>query len=368
MVLCKKNVILLCVYEHSMIRKFYYTTFGGVRKNSKLALYLQGAWLMLQPKWFYVRKAKALCAAYDAMQGHEKEELDWRINYYCALPDTLIVDKEILPCLGDSHLMVDHKKQYLSDIASIRGRLAGPISYFFDSYEYSRCFPQNLRWMIRGGDVNRDQEYPSIAKSRPVLSEGMCSNNVLLKLNRIRHFIFFDDPFRWEDKKPIVLFRGAVVNKPRRQQFVDMWVDSPLCDIADTSQPGVRGMSIYDHLRYRYIMSLEGNDVASNLKWVMSSNSIAVMPRPTCETWFMEGRLVGGKHYIEIAPDYHDLQEKILYYESHPDQAKAIIRNAHEWVAMFKDTERERMVSMMVMRRYLEKLNGVQIFSSSPQP
>ena len=29
-------------------------------------------------------------------------------------------------------------------------------------------------------------------------------------------------------------------------------------------------ISIYDHLKYKYVMALEGNDVASNLKWIMS--------------------------------------------------------------------------------------------------
>ena len=52
----------------------------------------------------------------------------------------------------------------------------------------------------------------------------------------------------------------------------------------------------------------------------MSSNSIAVMPKPTIETWFMESKLEGGKHYIEIAPDYHDLEAKLTYYIAHPEE------------------------------------------------
>lgn len=58
--------------------------------------------------------------------------------------------------------------------------------------------------------------------------------------------------------------------------------------------------TIREHLDYKFIMAIEGNDVASNLKWVMSSNSLAVMPRPTCETWFMEGTLIPDYHYIEV--------------------------------------------------------------------
>ena len=51
------------------------------------------------------------------------------------------------------------------------------------------------------------------------------------------------------------------------------------------------------------ILKKEGVDVATNLKWVMSSNSIAVMPRPKIESWFMENKLIPEKHYIEIKED-----------------------------------------------------------------
>ena len=49
----------------------------------------------------------------------------------------------------------------------------------------------------------------------------------------------------------------------------------------------------------------------------MSSNSVAVMPRPKYESWFMEGRLQPGVHYIEIKDDYSDLEDKIQYYSTH---------------------------------------------------
>ena len=111
-------------------------------------------------------------------------------------------------------------------------------------------------------------------------------------------------------------------------------------------------MTIEEHLDYKFIMSLEGNDVASNLKWVMSSNSIAVMPKPTCETWFMEGTLIPNYHYIEIKPDFSDLIEKLEYYIAHPDEAEEIIRHAHEYVDKFLNRRRERIISWLVMDRY----------------
>ena len=112
--------------------------------------------------------------------------------------------------------------------------------------------------------------------------------------------------------------------------------------------------TIREHLDYKFIMALEGNDVASNLKWVMSSNSIAVMTRPTCETWFMEGKLIPDYHYIEIKDDLSDLEEKLTYYINHPVEAEQIVKHAHEYVAQFFDAERERLISLLVMDKYFQ--------------
>ena len=88
------------------------------------------------------------------------------------------------------------------------------------------------------------------------------------------------------------------------------------------------------------------------MKWVMSTNSIAVMPRPTYETWFMEGSLIPNYHYIEIKKDYSDLPERLQYYIDHPEEAEAIARHAHEYIAQFKDKKRERLISLLVLQKY----------------
>ena len=102
-------------------------------------------------------------------------------------------------------------------------------------------------------------------------------------------------------------------------------------------------------------MTFEGNDIASNIRWVMSTNSIAVMPRPRNESWFMEGRLRPGYHYIEVRDDYSDLEEKIDYYIAHPEQAQQIIDQANDFARQFYDSRRERFISLLVMKKYFEK-------------
>jgi hypothetical protein len=62
---------------------------------------------------------------------------------------------------------------------------------------------------------------------------------------------------------------------------------------------------------YRYIISVEGNDVSTNLKWAMASGSVVIMPTPRVETFFREGVLQPYVHYLPIAGDAHDLEIKI---------------------------------------------------------
>lgn len=279
----------------------------------------------------------------------EREYITMRTNYYCKYntPFSLPEDSPTL-----KNFSYKRREAY-------RGINVSSV-YFFDAYKYVRAFSHKYHWVYRPGDVNTIQDVPSIVKSRPISADNANRNNILLKLNKVRHYIWVKDPISWEDKKSVILFRGDVNNKPSRKAFLKMWQHHPLCDLA------ARGdMSIYEHLKYKYIMALEGNDVASNLKWLMSSNSIAVMPRPTCETWFMEGKLIPDYHYIAISDDYHDLIERITYYEEHPEEAKAIIHHAHDWVQQFQDEKRENLISMMVLQKYfkLSTTNRMKDFS-----
>jgi len=71
----------------------------------------------------------------------------------------------------------------------------------------------------------------------------------------------------------------------------------------------------------------------------------------------MEGTLIPNYHYIEVKEDFSDLEERLNYYIAHPDEAEAIIRHAHEFVAQFKDQKREKLVSLFVLKKYFDITN-----------
>ena len=89
----------------------------------------------------------------------------------------------------------------------------------------------------------------------------------------------------------------------------------------------------------------------------MSSNSVAVMPKPKYESWFMEGKLIPDYHYIQIKDDYSDLEEKINYYIKNTDKLKIISKNANEYISQFKDKESEKIISILVMEKFFSLTN-----------
>ena len=308
-------------------------------KNSNLKFYVTGYARHLIPKWLYT---SLLGSKLRTINRHpDKEYMRKRADYYCKKNGA---EKELVTAgFNDTLSDFNHRHQN---------------AYYIDLYRTSRWFPASMKCSIVPGDVTQVPGLPSIVKSRPI--HGNNINSVILKLDSARHFIFINDKIPFSKKKDIVVFRGNATQE-HRSKFLQMYFGHPLVDAGIPEshhrhyQPAewkTRKLTIYDHLQYKFIMSLEGNDVASNLKWVMSSNSIAVMPRPVYETWFMEGTLIPDYHYIEIKPDYSDLEEKINYYIEHVDEAMEIIRHAHEYVDQFRNRKREKLIEIMTLNKY----------------
>ena len=184
--------------------------------------------------------------------------------------------------------------------------------------------------------------YPTFVKSRPIDSDNQ--NSILLKLNQVKLFHFINDTKKFENKKNQAVWRGDIRNNSIREYFVKNFYKTPLFDIGQTSPkqdvPWMKSfMSIKDQLDYKFIFCLEGKCISTNLYWAMSSNSVCVMPKPKYESWFMEGKLKDGVHYIKVKDDFSDAEEKIEFYKNKNDKCIEIIDNANKFVEQFKDSK-----------------------------
>lgn len=311
-------------------------------KNSKLKFYAINFFRLIYPRFICRARLKHLLK--NTRKRADYPYIRQRVDYCNKLSSPVLLPE-------GSHTLKEHRyfnKEYKN--ASV---------YFFDSYEYTRWFPQHLMWNYHFGDITFIPEVPSIVKSRPVAGDN--ANSVIMKLNKIRHYIFVNDVIPFSEKKDMLIFRGKFSRKPKRKHFMEMYFGHPMCDLGHTGRnpdfPAIWNtpkMTIQEQLKYKFILALEGNDVASNLKWVMSSNSIAVMPEPEFETWYMEGTLIPDYHYIRIKPDYSDLEERLRYYIKHEEEALEIIRHANEYTLQFRNCKREKLISLLILQKYFE--------------
>ncbi len=309
---------------------------SGKHKNNKVLYYAINFARQLIPGIIF---QSALEKKKSAIRHYDTDYIRKRVNYYNKLEASVTLSDNV------------------QDLRNFRFRKKDK-TYFFDTYEYTRYFNPSLRAAFVFGDVISVPGEPSIVKSRPLNVEN--ANSVLLNLDKVRHFTFVNDKKDFRNKKNMIVSRNYVTQE-HRIRFMQMYLNHPLCNIGKINKTGnhedllKERMTIEEQLDYKFILCLEGNDVASNLKWVMSSRSLAVMPLPRYETWFMEGTLIPDHHYVLIRDDYSDLVQRMEYFINHPDKALEIINNAHEYIKQFRVKKREDLISLLVLEKYFYK-------------
>ena len=312
-------------------------------KNNKFLYYFKNYLKQIIPSLILQKKLHFQLNKFEQLNSKEKQELLLRLNYYNQLKEKHILSQDAQK-LSDIKLQKNHK------------------TYYFDLHEYSRYFNPHLKGYFLFGDITKTPKEPGLVKSRPINKN---TNSIILKWNKIRHFTFIKkDTLSYSKKKEQLVFRAKVhSSQPQRIKFLEKYYGHPMCNIGKVNNNNlkklwmVERMTYIQQLQYKFILCLEGNDVASNLKWVMSSNSIAVMPKPKYETWFMEGLLIPDQHYILIKDDYSDLENRLKFFLDHPEKAKLIVENANKHVNQFKDQKKEDLLSFMVLNKYFTKTN-----------
>ena len=264
-----------------------------------------------------------------------------------------------------SNFRVSNKGKNLSELFWNQFFKNKQNSHFIDFYMLLQFFDKknkvdfiySTKDYIDSSIAKKHPPYPTFVKSRPVGFNNQ--NSILLKLNRVKLFHFIKDSKKFESKKNQAVWRGDIRNNPQREYFVKNFYRTPLFDIGQTSpKQDVEWMksfmSIKDQLDFKFIFCLEGKCISTNLYWAMSSNSVCVMPKPKYESWFMEGKLEDGVHYIEVKDDFSDAQEKIEFYNNNNNKCLEIIDNAQKFVKQFKNARQERLIQLLILKQYFQ--------------
>jgi Glycosyl transferase family 90 len=208
-----------------------------------------------------------------------------------------------------------------------------------------------------------------LAKTR-VIGDAAIS---LLKLKPQRHWQYLLDvasiDMAYKQKKSMAVWRGGttggISKVVQRRDLVSRYYDNEKFDIgfsAVTQKNNVEEryikelLSRDEQLAYKCLVSVEGNDVSTALKWMLVSRSTVLMPVPSVESWLMEGLLVPFEHYVPLENDFSDLEEKFDWAMSNEAECMAISQNAREYMRPFLDLEREILIECEVLKRYLDNV------------
>ncbi|MBV52627.1 MAG: lipopolysaccharide A protein [Coxiellaceae bacterium] len=270
-----------------------------------------------------------------------------RVNYYNRLKNTFCLTSSWeTPELNESCFLVNQNSIFKTKSASC---------YQHDMAYYMSHFPKSYHLHLLPGDITHIPSQVSVLKSRPIMDSRTSENAVIMKLNAIRHFKFIRDNLSFSDKRKGMVWRGNASQK-HRKDFLQRFYHHPLMNVGQVKKLSHFGykdkLSLSDQLKYQFILCIEGNDVATNLKWAMSSNSLCVMTKPNYETWFMEGLLQPGVHYIEVKDDYSNLEEKIDYYSSHSKEAQEIIEQSSRYCLQFLNRREEDLIAFLVLEKF----------------
>ena len=315
------------------------------KRLHKVKYYAQRAHLNFLPFAWVKRDLSIIQREFNALPDDVKHHLQQRIDQ-CNRIDSLF-------SLADYQLNQGSSISKINWVGKIHEKRDS--AYFYDLLSYLRYFPEGTPFLYLFGDITHVPNAPTLLKSRPI--SGSNENSVLLRLDSVRHFYVYPDKTAFADKKDCLVWRGAA-HQPQRRFFLEKFCQHELCDVGcihknSKNLPYHRSfLSVKQQLAYRYVLSIEGNDVATNLKWISASNSLCFMTKPKYETWFLESNLIPDVHYVQLEDDYEDFDEKLSFYRKHPDAAQKIIQNAQNYIHPFLNPRGELIANVLVLDKY----------------
>jgi len=292
---------------------------------------------------------------------------EYRINYYLNNLENLNVQVDA------NMLEFDYDRVFISNKEGLK-KYEHLNSYFRDMIKYTSNINTDKYFFCLFGDNFQTQSYPSFIKTKRIQEN---SNNILLNLDSERHTAMLhyikniDKQFDKKNNK--LLWRGAstgnhihgmrdlIVRKFQHHSNpdIDVKYNELLQGYTNDKNEYFLGdyKNLEQQLEYKFLISIEGNDVASNLKWMMLSNSVVLMPVPKICSWFMEDKLVPFVHYIPLNDDFSDLEEKYEWCLNNMGSCESISKNATQYIEQFMDQDKENEITKRVIEIYLEKVN-----------
>lgn len=255
--------------------------------------------------------------------------------------------------------------------------------YIGQAQELVKKVNKDGQFLIRSGDNRSGFQIPTIVKSRDISEVGTLATIIPLNYKRhwgeIQNYGALDVPFEAKDDK--LVWRGVTTGLFEKKREKDTLssryfvpsitksnanidisfsgmaqIDESKSEIIEMvkSSIGTR-LSVEQQLRSKFLLSLEGNDVSTGLKWMLNSASTVVMPQPKCESWACEGLLNPFEHYVPVKHDLSDIEDVYEWCMHNQQLCKEIGLNGKHFISAFLDPVKEEEIIQEVLSQYLSK-------------
>ena len=155
----------------------------------------------------------------------------------------------------------------------------------------------------------------------------------------------------WDSKKPVAVFRGSSTGcgytaetnmrlklSTMRSDELDVGISQYVSTLKFDPKNGlgsqdrkkfplVPGIPMDQQSNYKYIIHVDGNVAAYRLLTTMLTGSLILKVKGDYTLW-VDHILKPEKHYIEIASDLSDLEEKLKWCKEHDSECKKIAKRS----------------------------------------
>ena len=192
----------------------------------------------------------------------------------------------------------------------------------------------------------------------------------------------------WKKKKDVAYWRGALTGV-REKLDRDVLTDEEVCDriprcrlvmlhdkstlvdarltrTIDVPMDDLPGVPLFtrgnkkttykEQLQHKALIVMEGNDLATGLRWSLLSRSVVMMPPPERTSWAMEEWLEPWTHYIPLNRNLTNVEEMVQWILSNDKEARRIAERgalfAYDLVLHPSAKKDDDDVKREILRRY----------------
>ncbi len=293
-----------------------------------------------------------------------KFSINFRLKYYT---QNLIKNKseKVEIKIGDKHQQFQQNELYF-----YHGPNTNPPENFpfhYGSYKNAwwwgenSGFPLNIKCFTISADGYENYKKPTLQKVRKI---DYNHNSIILPLEYNRHWgdvkSVLNKNNNWKKKKKGFIYRGAStgLEETPRLNFIQKYFHKYDIGFSFSNEHPEflkNTKSIAEMSKYKYQISIEGNDKDSGLNWKLASNSVVLMRPPKFESWLMEGLLKPYRHYVPLADDFSDLEQKLNWCKKNKKKCIKIAKNARLFVKQFMNLKKEKKIYNKILEFYKNK-------------